>query len=271
MNLSRKITTALQRPGLAGEYLWYLVKRCFSRDLTRRLTHGVSVGGFETFSQYHAAGGFVTPAEWRFICSLDLHGKEVFDVGANIGVVSCLLASAFATARVHAFEPSPETFEIMMGNFSRNHLRNVIAVRSAMGDRVGEVLFSGSAARRDTAAIASDGTPGARPVPVTTLDHYTSAHSIDRIAFLKVDVEGFEDLVFAGADRLLRERRIDCIYYELSSLAGRNSGRSLTAASEILLKAGYTLHRLDEDGATVGVDLSRIEGDFYENWIARPA
>ena len=56
-----------------------------------------------------------------------------------------------------------------------------------------------------------------------TLDDFCEAKGVGRVNFLKAEVEGFELAVFQGADRLLRERRLDYLCFEISKepLKGR--------------------------------------------------
>jgi hypothetical protein len=101
-----------------------------------------------------------------------------------------------------------------------------------------------------------------------TLDAYLDKNSIADIAFLKVDVEGFEATVFEGARRLLSEHRAAVVYYEVCPGNAKNSGIEPERATRILLEHGYGTYKIDDIGRLQPVDLSEVERAVLENWVA---
>ncbi len=135
----------------------------------------------------------------------------VVDVGANVGgytVRACKRADL-----VVAIEPQPEVFEVLRWNVEHNCPGNVVLVRKAVADRSGKTvlripIYRGSI-DSGTASIMPDyEPPGSKgyqevEVEVDTLDNILGELGIDRIDFLKVDVEGAEKLVVRGAMNIL--------------------------------------------------------------------
>lgn len=120
----------------------------------------------------------------------------VLDCGAHHGVISGLVAKLVGPAgHVYAFEPSLIGCDLIELNAKLNGLRNVTAVRAAVGDAHGSARFSERDARVGVGYF--DDTE----VPRATLDDY--AHT--QPGLIKIDVEGAEGAVLAGARRLLDE------------------------------------------------------------------
>jgi len=122
-------------------------------------------------------------------------------------ILSCLLAWSAPVGEVHAFEPDPRVFPVLVENVQKNGLKNVRAWQMALGEMEGVADFrlaidsTGSALAR----LSSDAGGETVRVAVTTLDGYIERFGLKRVDALKVDVEGAEGLLLAGADRLLSE------------------------------------------------------------------
>ncbi len=132
----------------------------------------------------------------------------VVDVGANVGLHSLAWARL---APVVALEPAPDTFARLEANVAANGLQNRIrTLRTAAADTGGEVDFyvatdSGFSSLKDTHHVAIR---DHIKVPCTTLDALAAELPLP-VGLLKIDVEGFERAVIAGAaELLLRDRPV---------------------------------------------------------------
>jgi FkbM family methyltransferase len=196
------------------------------------------------------------PNELEFLRATVKPGMVAFDVGANIGVHTLTLARCVGPGgMVHAFEPTA-VFETLAYNVHRNGFDprvrlNHCAVGESDGTgrflscRPGSELFTS----RGIPLVAEVATGQYVDYPMTTLDAYVRQHGIARIDFLKVDVEGAEDLVLQGCGDLLAGWRIGCIMFELNEVCMANNGRSAAGFLERIRSAGYHLSVIDEDGA----------------------
>jgi FkbM family methyltransferase len=120
------------------------------------------------------------------------------DIGANIGVTCTLLSQYLPEGHVYAFEPGPSVFRALDRNIKINELRNVSAFNIAVSDRVGVVQFVENSA---WGHICNSGTA----VQATSVDQFVAALRLPRVDVIKIDVEGFEQSVLAGAaDTLAR-------------------------------------------------------------------
>ena len=163
----------------------------------------------------------VTEAAWRL-----LHpGDVAVDVGANIGYMPSLFAARVGReGHVEAFEPHPRIFARLRENVSHFGLQAAPARlglhECALGSHDGTAqlfessIFSlneGASTLATTRETVSREQPPGFEVQVARLDSViTDCH----ITLLKVDVEGFEGEVFAGAHQLLASGQISNIVYE---------------------------------------------------------
>jgi FkbM family methyltransferase len=186
-------------------------------------------------------------------------GDVVFDVGANIGLYSVHASRCMEShGRVYAFEAVPTTADRLEETLVLNRCRDVTVVRAAVTDMPGTAtvnVFSDPAASGWNSLGSHpmyhyDGTP-VRPdrtveVPAETLDGFCERGDIEKVALCKVDVEGFERQVFAGAAGLLSAGRIDVLCFELSEDPLVGEGGTPSQVIGALTGHGYQVLRHDE-------------------------
>ena len=175
-------------------------------------------------------------------------GMVVYDVGANIGYVSLLLARAVGPqGRVFSFEALPANLERIRANLALNPQAMVSAIGMAVidGDRPVEFLTHASGAMGKAAGSAGrkDETYGAIiHVPGISLDKFIYTQSNPLPQVVKIDIEGGEVLALPGMRRLLREGR-PLIFLELHGPeAARAAWDELTAASFHLFRMDTGAH-----------------------------
>lgn len=154
-------------------------------------------GGYETF-------------ELALISRLARGARVVFDIGANIGWYSLHVAAQEPQAHVYAFEPVPTTHARLLANLARNDVgRSITPVKDGLSDAPGAFDMFVPATSGSPAASLNDLHPGegSRRVSCrfTTLDDFVAGNKIERLDFLKCDVEGAELRVLrGGAETLAR-------------------------------------------------------------------
>lgn len=133
-------------------------------------------------------------------------GDVVVDVGANIGTHTVFFAKAVGpTGMVVAFEPQRLVFQTLCGNVALNGLTNVTSFMAAVGEQHGTLTFPALDPRQThnfgAVKAASDGS--GEPVDLVPID----ALGLRRCALIKVDVEGMETKVLAGAKETIARCR----------------------------------------------------------------
>jgi FkbM family methyltransferase len=132
-------------------------------------------------------------------------GDTVLDIGANVGVFSVLQGTRVKNGRVYAFEPSPTTYTRLRRNVALNHLQNVETFPEALGDRQGRVRFVDKPISLNSYVLQRETGEPTVEVEVKTLDDFVQARGIRRIDLMKIDTEGHELPVLAGAVRSLEK------------------------------------------------------------------
>jgi len=136
-------------------------------------------------------------SEARLVSPYVRPGDHVVDVGANIGYYLLLWESLTGPQGfVHCVEPEPDNLIELERNIEANRLANVRVHRVAAG------ATDASVALRPGLNSGVDPN-GSLRVPLRRLDSL----GVDRVELLKIDVEGYEGEVLAGARRLLENRR----------------------------------------------------------------
>lgn len=131
----------------------------------------------------------------------------VLDIGANIG--NHALAFSTTAGHVHAFEPIPDIHHLLEENINRNNINNITAHQLALSDSDGS----------DTIYMVSDGNLGmssfdqresaSEPVTVNkqTGDQFLIDNNINKVDFIKIDVEAHEYFVIKGLFKTIEEQR----------------------------------------------------------------
>lgn len=268
---ARNITAVLANPALGLEYLRWMIDQARTGNASFKLGNGARIGNFVDFSEYHSMAGCISPAEQRFFLDrVAAEPGDVIDIGANIGIVSVLLGHQFPDRTIHAIEPAPDTFAALGKNLALNGLGHVQPHQLAIADVPGSLAFNADPGQRATARIATADDTHVQTVEATTLDLFVARAGITKLALLKIDVEGFESLVFAGARDTLARRLPRIIFMEVCPPLTRSAGFDPAEPARIVAEAGYAWFRLEESGALVPVEPTQTAGVVLENWVALP-
>jgi len=265
---------------LAAYGRWVVAKVFAGRPPRLTLPGGAQIGEWVSFSEYWSFQHIMPEAERMFVersLAGSPNGKATaFDIGANVGVFTCLMASLGHT--VHSFEPIPETFCRLKANVKCNGLLgrarlNCLAVGREQGLATFHIEEFGAATNRMVASgeTSANSATSTQLVAVTSLDDYCRQQGVERIDFVKLDVEGMEPYVLQGAKRLLQERRIAAILIEICPVNLRAVGLSPTDLFREFQTARYTPHALNEDGrAGAKLTLAEIEAMKLVNVVLLP-
>ena len=186
-------------------------------------------------------------------------GDVFYDIGANIGVFSLLAAKRHGRhVRVFSFEPAFDTFAALSRNILLNKLEAFVTpLQIALFDQTGLQPFHyqelGAGAALHAVGEAVDYTlrrfePAAvQPVLAFTLDDLVESFGLPRPTRIKLDVDGTESRVLAGAARTLSAGRCD-LWVELSDSAADDSRTA--HVMETLTGLGFKVGtRIDHEGA----------------------
>jgi FkbM family methyltransferase len=164
-------------------------------------------------------------------------GDVVVDGGAYSGTFTLIAAKKVGdNGKVIAFEPDTESYRRLLANIRLNHLENVVAVPKGLWSSDTTLPFS------DTHTIGSsivfDGHRGESIIdlPVVSLDRELERLGIEKVDFIKMDVEGAEVEAIKGARNTLAKSDAKLAIASYHVLRGRETSLEL---EELLGEMGY--------------------------------
>ncbi len=165
-------------------------------------------------------------------------GDFFLDVGANIGMVSLVAAKIVGeSGRVLAFEPNVRLAERLEASLKTNKIGNVKVCRVALGDS--SVLgYLDTNAQHGTGSLR---TGTGEVVPIRRgLEFVADIPAIAR-AFVKIDVEGYEQHVLRGFGPFLC-RPMTAFFVEVTDRWLRDQGGSAALLFEVMKARGYAAY-----------------------------
>lgn len=166
----------------------------------------------------------------------DLAPRTILDIGANIGGVTAALARRYPRARIFAFEPLPENYELLLHNCAQFPL--VRAIPYGLGSRTERLTYARSDNPRNFGgggfhARAPETAPGHMTLPVLAVADALMRFQIETVDVIKIDTEGAEHPILTGLPpRVLRGVKV---------IVGELHGKSQDAALLAFLDAHFEL------------------------------
>ena len=194
----------------------------------------------------------------------------VFDVGAHAGQYTKLFASTAAEGRVYAVEPGSYARSILRTVVWSHRLGNVAVLPMGFGATPGLATLTMPVKGRGSFGfgLAHLGAPGERwrkvaqeLVALTTLDTVVAALGLDRVDFIKADIEGWELRLLHGSTETLRRFR-PYLMLELTADHLARAGDRLDDAFAFLEGLDYAALEFAPGGGLIPV-ATRHDGDFW--------
>jgi methyltransferase, FkbM family len=171
-----------------------------------------------------------------------------FDVGANVGWYSLNLLKHFPGMRVYSFEPSPVTYERLINNIELNGFSSKNVFNIGLHQETGKLNFyydrEGSGAsslvnlrEKDTVEIIS--------VDMKKMDEWGIENGINKVDFIKCDVEGSELFVYRGGINLISENH-PIIFSEMLRKWSAKFGYTPNDIIMLMRKEGYKCYVITE-------------------------
>lgn len=181
-------------------------------------------------------------------------GSTVVDVGANIGFFSLRFGRWVGpTGRVVAIEPEARNIASLRRRVQRAGLSDVITcVQAVAADRSGQLRLALTPGHPGDHHLAETG----KPVQAVTLDELF-AQDPRQVSLIKIDVQGAETMVIAGARRLL-ERQRPAVFVELHEPSLARLGSSPRELLDTLVQLGFAGHKLTRRGVGPAEDTEEL-------------
>ena len=236
--------------GLTQALVWRLRSRYYQLKGTRTLSIGHTRITMPIIG-YRASWDidFVQTTEHGVIEELlrELEPNDVFwDIGANLGYYSCLVAAFNKSVYVVAFEPNPITVDRLKGNIELNKLPNVKVVDIALSNSDGRAAFDLVNAQSSHGLAHLSNTKANETIEVKTAtgDKLVEDGIALRPTIVKIDVEGAEHLVIEGMKNILADCRV--VFCEVHPNEIGKYGSSPEELEKTLNDLGFRLKRIQQ-------------------------
>lgn len=203
--------------------------------------------------------------ETPYLADLLAGAPTCLHVGASDGRHSYVMTQVAPQARIFAFEPSAFAFEVLKTCVAWHRIgKQVTPVHAAAGDKPGELLLvtpkkSSGRMGRAYAYVAETRPNGparpdledtgmeVQPTPVITLDAFCEARGVEKVDFIRMDIEGAELMALRGAVGILDRDRPHVLLEIHPAMLAARFGASGEAVLNIFRDRGYRMFALNGD------------------------
>lgn len=182
--------------------------------------------------------------EIRLLKGLIKKGDVVIDAGANVGFYTLKFSELVGeTGMVYAFEPDPFNFSVLQKRCQKK--LNIKVVQAALSDSTGEIDFFLSE-DLNVDHVAYDNGEKRKKITVKSfaLDDYLKGNGIDKVNFIKTDLQGYDPVAIRGMRKTLQNLQSFYLYSEFWPWGLKNAG--IEASSWLEEMKSYGLYTKDE-------------------------
>ncbi|MCH7964454.1 MAG: FkbM family methyltransferase, partial [Bacteroidetes bacterium] len=220
--------------------------------------------------------------EQRLVRNIIKPNMIVFDIGAHLGKYTKLFSLLVGDrGKVFAFEPSPDSFVRLQKDISELTAENIFLFNTAVYSE--KTLLEFHQFPENYSSWNGIGKPTMEDpenpqkliphlktieVEAVTIDEFCEEKGIDKIDYLKLDVEGAEIYALRGMKNMLQKKAIKFIQFEISKKMLEGLNAKASNIFELLNKYGYDCKEIADDGS-IGNSVKDSDS-FFENYIAFP-
>ncbi|MGD6818503.1 FkbM family methyltransferase [Metabacillus sp. 84] len=200
--------------------------------------------------------GTYEPHVMRLLKKIIRHESVCLDIGANIGLISLALSYLAKEGQVYSFEPSKTNFPFLVQTIEDNHIKNISPINVGVYDRNTNINFCEIGAGGGGWSFVFDETKiDATPneiIPCIKLDDWVQNTNVQKVDFIKIDIEGSEIKAIQGASNTIKKWKPDLIV-EFNPIAISDLGGAEPEELYNMIKtAGYpSIYVLKRDNTLV--------------------
>ena len=233
---------ALAQKLIAGMHLYPKgsIRTCTRNGITYRL----DISDYMEHALYFNISNHVD-FDRRMLYSLIREDYVCFDIGANIGETTLNFAQLAKNGKVYSFEPVPFLYERLKTNVGLNTFKNIELHNLAISDNSDDLFFEAPKNRNSSGiSLTKENSNTSMRVASNTLDEFVSSKQIEKIDFIKIDVEGFENYVINGAKQTLKKFK-PMLFVEIDNryLIPKNTSEK-KLLTQLQQEFSYTLYRI---------------------------
>ena len=220
----------------------------------QRLTWGV-----------HLFGALTRQRHTEMLPLLEQHVPKdgvIIDASAHKGQFAKLFAQVVPQGHVYAFEPR---------SYARSIISRVIAVKKLANVSLFPVGLGNSPSRTPTndsgrgscPVMNGGGKSDEEKIPLTTLDQFSFRHNLQRVDFIKADIEGREMSFLLGAHHVIEKFR-PILFLEISKAPLQHTGDTAENVWNFLKALNYSISRIEDNGQTLNaIDVPITKGKIW--------
>lgn len=177
-------------------------------------------------------------------------GDVIFDVGAAIGTDTVVFSEDVgASGRVYAFEAHPASAAKLRRMVELQKLQNVVVVDKAVSNAPATFYISTEEDHESNTIATGQRSPNTQAVQGLRLDDYCAEHGVERIDFLKINIEGAETAALQGIAGCID--RVSCIcvccHDFLWQQTGQEHYKTLAQVRDVLESYGFEVTQRSDD------------------------
>ena len=144
----------------------------------------------------------------------DLTHSIVFDIGANVWDWSKFVLKEYRAIpyKLYMFEPSLGTFKQLKNNIPKSDKYFLFPIGFGDKKETLQIFYDNEA--QGSASILMKSGKYSEEIKIETIDNFCQENNIERIDFLKMDVQGYEYNILLGAEEMLKKGKIQFIQFE---------------------------------------------------------
>ncbi len=200
--------------------------------------------------------------EIRYLEKALKEGDTFIDVGANIGLFSCIASMQVGDKGfVYSFEPMKKTYDSLLENIKLNHFKNIRTENIAVSDKKQtlKIHLNDSEKNSGMASAYSKNSTYTEDVQATSLDEYFLDKKINSIKLIKIDIEGGEYLALLGMINLLKKfKPILLVEINPDNPFGKEKIENL------LNEIGYKTYFINDEGVSI---YEKLPYDVSNNYL----
>jgi len=196
--------------------------------------------------------GYFEPEFFDIVSPFLQKGGAFFDVGANLGLCSYGLMRKGEAPGVafHLFEANRSLCNVLKQGVKLHPDRDITVNHNAVGESDGVIRF---AIDPNDAAQSFVTSEGGEEVPMVALDNYVEKNAIPRVAFMKMDIEGWEPFALRGLERSFKAGKVEALYMEV--------------APRHLTRTGFATDQVFEQLRSYGMELFYCKPDDFKDGV----
>ena len=184
-----------------------------------------------------------------------------WDIGANVGIYSIYSAIKYNNIKVVAFEPSTSNLRVLSRNISINNFSNKIIInQTPLFDKdfgfhkLNEEGFDeGGALNAFSVDYGYDGKKfnpkNSYSIYGTSINFLLSNNILEIPDYIKIDVDGIEDLILKGGEKYLKHEKIKSILIELNESFVDQTSNSINILKKNNFELLYKKHSKEFDNS----------------------